>query len=95
MDVKTLNNGRRSSNTKGFTYESAVTESVYKRKRSVAKDAQEEDLCEVAAGSGIRDEEQQGRAQTNGGSRHLAVLREPRAVAYSLIVCRAGRGREH
>ena len=41
-----------SSITEWFTYESAVTDSVYRR--FVAKDAQNQYLCEVWAGSGIR-----------------------------------------
>ena len=51
VDVKTFIIGRKG--TIGWaTYESAVTESVFKR--SVAKDAQNQYLCEVRAGSGIR-----------------------------------------
>ena len=51
MDSKTLVIGRRGSITKGATAESAVTEPY---ERSVAKDAQNQYLCEVKAGSGIR-----------------------------------------
>ena len=58
VDVKTLIIGRESTITGGCTYKSAVTESVYKRERSVMKDAQEQDRYEVKTGSGIRDEEQ-------------------------------------
>ena len=71
VDVKSLIIGRESTTIGWATYESAVTESVYER--SVAKDAQISTSVK-SAGSGIQDEEQQGRAQINGRrSQHLAV----------------------
>ena len=81
MDVKTFIIGRKG--TIGWaTYESAVTESCYER--SVTKDAQNRTSAKS------QDEEQQGRAQINGRSRHLAVRGSHEAEGSSCRDCHPG-----